>query len=508
MAFWNRGLRKKVEELEQRLAESDGDIYTGVDPDEFLWRPINYLGYRDLPRITHKRAQDVAFTLWRQNPLGHRITELNRDYIVGDGITWSATNPDVEEVITEFWNDPTGSGESMDLWIPRWGLELGLFGELCLEAFTGDVSGVVQLGYIDPIQIKSVTTVQNNPLVSDIVWISKKGTGQKGQPVKIIRPRAGSQADDSGDATDSSSDDEGPTPEGDTLEGDCFYFAVNKISNATRGWPDLLSVADWLDAYDQTLWNTLERSILARAFIWDVTLQGMDQTGIDTWTRKNSKPPKTGSVRAHNDKVTWKAEAPPLGSYEAAKEAQMILEHIAGGAGFPKFYLSAAEDVNRATAIEMGSPTVKRLQMRQGYFVASIERILHFVLDQAKVAGRISVDTEGLMPAHDDDGTATSERHKPHELVQVHAPEISVKDTEGAGDTLNKVTAALSVMVTEKLISQDVARQVIASVLSQLGVDYDPKEEPEDDPGTPDPQLQKLAAMLTTPPTVRDRLST
>lgn len=46
----------------------------------------------------------------------------------------------------------------------------------------------------------------------------------------------------------------------DFTDGECFYFAVNDLSTAPRGYSDLLASADWSDAYEQFLFGELERA--------------------------------------------------------------------------------------------------------------------------------------------------------------------------------------------------------------------------------------------------------
>ncbi len=455
--------RAIAEAVEKKLREAHVGV---IDTDEAEWRSLTG-SKRDLPSITHDFAIEVAFTLYQQNPLAHRALELMRDYVVGDGITFSAQNPEVAEVLEDFWDDDVNRVPAR---IFDWALELGLFGEWVPEAFVGGVSGVVRLGHIDPSQIKGVDPVEGNPLVADVVRVKKRGFGIKGKPLKIIRDRGNG-----------------------VLEGDVFYFRINAVSNATRGWPDLLHVADWLDNYDRLLWDMAERAALIRSFIWDVTLKGADQVQIDAWLRKNRTAPKAGSVRAHNESEEWRPEAPELGSSETAQEAEVLLEHIAGGMGLPKHWLSSAEDVNRATALEMGAPTVRRLAARQQYFLRCLSQIVRYVLEQAQAAGRIKT-TEGLVEVFEDgepvlEPDGSPKLVLPWQAVQLQAPEISPKDVAAAGQLFVNVANALSVAKVEGWLNDQAAREVLAVVLSQLGFEFDPRmAEPEEEEGEEEPE--------------------
>lgn len=440
-----------------------------IEPDEEGWRSLGALT-RDLSGITLDRVQKVAFDLYQRNPLGHRLTELVRDFVVGDGITYSVTNPYVQEVVDRFWHD---SVNRIDQRNDNFALELGLYGELAPEVFVGPVSGVTVLGYVDVGQIKKVVHLPRNPLVLDTMFVREKGFGVAGRPLQVIRDRGNG-----------------------ILEGDVFYWRVNAVSNASRGWPDLMHVADWLDAFDQLLWEMVERARLARSFIWDVNLKDADQTKVDDWLRRNGEAPRSGSVRAHNDQVQWSAVAPELGSFESAKESEVIKDHLAAGAGVPKVWLSAAEDVNRATATEMGAPTTRRLSRRQRYYLDCIGDMVRLVVERATLAGAIPTDARGRAQVYDEQGQPTEQYEVPWKLVTLQGPEISTRETARMGGVLRQVADGLAVAESKGWFGVDTSRRVVAAYLNQMGIAFDPAqeppveepEEPDDEPATPDPR--------------------
>lgn len=420
-----------------------------VDPDEHLWRSLSETR-RDLPSYTHERAQNIAYILSQQNALGHRLTELMPDFIVGDGITWSCTNPDVREVVEEWWTDDVNDLEMRQ---HQFALELGMYGELLPEALTGEVSGVVQLGYIDPGQVKRIEALADNPLVMDKV-VAKIRADER--TLDVIRDRGAGR-----------------------LEGEIFLFKVNSVSNATRGWPDLLHVADWLDMYDQLLWEMVERARLARSFIWDVEIDG-DDAEVKKYAKEHGKqPPRSGSIRIHNKKVKWTAVAPQLGSFEAAAEAEIQLAHIAGSFGVPKHWLSATADVNRATAVEQGAPSVRKLARRQKYFVSCLRRMVRYTVEQATLHKRIPSD-DGLVPLYDENGNETGETAPAWKSVRLHAPEISPRDSYRAGQLLLQLTQALAAAEEKGWFGKDTSRRAVAAALSQMGVEFQPNNAPDE----------------------------
>src|SRR5688572_10600888 len=62
---------------------------------------------------------------------------------------------------------------------------------------------------------------------------------------------------------------------------------------------------------------------------------------------------------------------------------------VATGAILPEHYLAEGGNANRATAAEMGLPSIKRFQRRQQVFRALLARVIERVLEEATRVGRL-----------------------------------------------------------------------------------------------------------------------
>ncbi|MBI5789301.1 MAG: hypothetical protein HZA78_10645 [Candidatus Schekmanbacteria bacterium] len=438
--------------FKQKLAEAlFGDVIqtkvreaysygVGVDSDDWQYRKLTGKADKDLSPLTQERMLKIASHLYDTNPLAHRIIEMTKDFVVGEGIGYQAQDKRVKELLDEFWYDPVNH---WDLKQHQRALELGLYGEQCYPVFVNEVNGHVRLGYIDPLQIAEVVPDEGN--VEEIKKIRLKGQGgSPGQEITIISPDEDPLSPTYGYLTGAKGHRQ------DAGAAGSFFFAINKVSNATRGRSDLLCLSDWIDAYDQLLFNRLDRAALLNAFIWDITLEGMDGRQIQEWLRQNQAP-KPGSIRAHNERVKWEAVSPDLKSAEAETEAKLIKSHILGGAGLPPHWFAEGGDVNRATAAEMGEPVIKHLRSRQRYFRYMLEHIFRFVIDQAIIHRRLP---KGI--------------NRGFSLIM---PEISLKDTLKLSSSLQQVTNSLSTAQEKGWITSDAARKVFANLVSQLGVE-------------------------------------
>lgn len=466
-------------ETKVQSALSETTIGSGatIDADENEFRRLTGTS-RSLSTIEMDRAQAIALHLWRRNPMAHRLTEMLADFVVGDGITFEAEDPDVMEVMDEFWHDP-----KMQLHLRHRDLvrDQSIYGEQAWEAVVNETSGRVRLRYIDPDRIKDVKVNSENALEDAAVILKPKDVGSP----PIVLPTV-------------TFDDE-TDPTAPKWEGKSFYFGVNRVAGQSRGVPDLLAIADFADGYDQLLFNSIERSALINGFVWDVTLTGSTDTQVNEWAQKHGEAPPPGSVRAHNDKETWAAVAPNLGNADMMALGRPVKNMALGGFGAPEAWFAEGDSANRATLAAQGDPTYRLITSRQTVVGAAWTHVFGFVIAMAIDAGRLPVNV--------------------NREFRVILPEPSSADMAALGTTITALTTALAAAEEAGWLSKDTARSIFAAVVSGFGVEVDPKDEEakvEDeadeaeqeaiDAGLPTPNEQKamaaqnLAGMNGTPP--------
>ena len=404
----------------------------GGSSEDSQWRSLTTDHLRDINILTHRRMQDIAFYLYDTNPMAGRIIEIIEDFIIGDGFTFKAENEEVQEVLDNFWNDPDNNlDEEMNINV----VELFLFGELCLPVWVNPANGSVKLGYIDPKTILKIKKDPKNPKINKtLIW--KKVRGNKEYSMDIINIDKTLASKTYG-----------------KLAGDCFYFTVNKVSSATRGRSCLLRLADWLDGYDQFLFARLERAFLLNNYIWDVECEGMNKGELEEFV-KNLSTPRPGSIRAHNEKIRWKAETPKLEAADASSEANLFKNQILGGAGFPGHWFAEGDKTTRATAMEMSLPTLKNLKSKQKKIKFLIKRMFNFVIDQAITAKTLKENIDRTFKV-------------------VPCPIVSRDNTKGTAEAMSGLVSGLVQASDKKWITDDKAKVVLNAVISQLGVDIE-----------------------------------
>ena len=424
---------------------------------------------RDLPPIVHERVLKAAYWLYLSNPLARRVIDVTRDYVVQGGVTVQARGDDddlraaQQDIIEKFWDDPDNA---MDLSLYQQVAELGLYGEQIWSAAVNPVDGRVSLGYVDPEEVKDVIVDPKNTKIVRAVVLKGDGPNDS-RYLKVINYDQTPGAKTYGRLVGAETDAQGQVIEtlkvGDkeiSYDGSCFFFAINKVSNAKRGQSDLATLIDWIDAYDQFLMNELDRSLLMKAFVFDVACQGMTEEQIKEYAKANGVP-KPGSVRYHNEKITWAAVSPDLKTADAQIGADLLLGHTATGAGIPKLWLGGSVDVNFATARELSEFGFAKLNARQRFVRYMVERVIIFVHDCAELKGQLPrrADLKDGRPA-------------PWMFV-VTLPEIRARDLKSGADTTKAIVDAVMTARADTLIDEQVAQEAIAVGLSELGLDVD-----------------------------------
>lgn len=394
------------------------------------------------------KVYEQSYYLYKTNPLAMAAIEIMTDFVVGEGFTFEATGK-LQDEFEKFWNNPNNNWEIRQENKVR---ELGLYGNQYYTVAVNQFTGRVELGYIDPARVKDVHFLRGNTEVIDRIelWPETMAGKSEGEMLPVIR-----------EVTDE---------RGTRLEGKVFYFSVNRVSNAKFGTSDLLSSFEWMDIYDQFLFNAAERTLLQDAYVWDYEWQGLSEQEIKKKSRAYRHAPKPGSSRHHNEKVKIQAIGPNHNGNQNTKiMADLIKMYAIMGMRIPEHWLSDGGDVNFATAKAMGTPIFKMLRRRQKLWVAQLDLIFRFVAERL-LAARL-IDQEEF-----DAGW------------KINASEISVEDHVERASTLNTVGQSLALAETSGWLTQAQAADTYKSTATRLGIEIRPEAQLPDagDAANPD----------------------
>lgn len=383
---------------------------------------------RDLSPMQQDRMLEIAWFLWETNPFARRLIQMMTDLVVGEGVGVEAKDPKILAATLRVWNHPINrlaerSRELHDA--------LALNGELILPVGVNDVSGVPTIGFIEPYQVEGVELSVDNVLVPERLRL-KKGPGDADHKrLEIIRPN----------------------PSTGLLEGEVFYFAINKLPNSGRGRSDYLPLADWLDLFDQFMFAEVERVRLLSTFVWDLEVKGATPE-ILRQRMAEIGTPKAGSVFGHNENEKLDAVAPELNASDRSETARLLTIHIAGSLGMPITWFGWPEG-NRATIEGQADVALKTPAARQKQFGAFLNMIIRYGLERQRAANPVLF------------------RGIENDTFGVTMPEIAPKDISRVGMVLAPVVAALDTAMQNRTMSRRVATMIQLALVKHLGTGLD-----------------------------------
>lgn len=431
------GLAARREEATTRFARAREALLGGpgvvIDPDDHEFQRLSSgqrFRTRDLTPIQQDRMLEIAWYLVEANPFAARLVGLMTDLVVGEGLTVSGKDPALNDIVKRTWHHPINQ---LDRRVRELYQALSLNGELILPVARNPITGIPHIGYIDPMQVARVRTRPDNVLVPDVIELKGDG-GAPGATLKVVQE----------------------DPVSGLLTGDVFYFRINAPPNATRGRSDLLRLADWLDLYDQLMFAEVERVKLLSSFVWEVTMEGADESQIRKRLSQLGTP-AAGTVFGHNEKEELRAITPDLKAQDRSEVARMLAIHIGGSFGYPLSWLGFV-DSNRATIEGQADVMLKTPAARQKEFAAQVALILRYAIEGAVTANRALY------------------RDVTTRDVEVHVPEIYAKDIARVGSVVASIVQALDIAQQNGTMSRRAAVVVQLAVLKHLGVDLDIEE--------------------------------
>lgn len=400
-----------------------GRLATG-DEEDFWWRRLSDNWYqKDVLPSTYLELHNMCYEAYNANPLAFAIIEITTSFVLGKGVTVAANLPEVQRVLMDFWDDPDNHMETR---VYALCTELALYGEQFIRFFVNPYNGRVKIRQIDPSIIDEIETDPED--IETVLRFHRRPVGpgatQPGDPAPIS-PSV--QQDFAGAWFQAGSE--------------MVQFTINKVSNAKRGKSDLATLLPWLRRYKDWLTDRVRINKYKGAFLWDVQLTGADRKTIERKKAEYMYPPEPGTVVIHNEAERWTAVKPEINANEAVEDGRALKLMVAVGCQLPEHYLSDGSNGTRATAAEMGLPTLLKFQRRQQMVKYMLRSILDRVLLEARKAGRLSADLDTT--------------------YEVIFPEIDVDDHQTLAGATQTLVTALSAAKAQGWVSDETAMRLL-----------------------------------------------
>jgi hypothetical protein len=444
----SRPARATEATIDQLVATGAAGVY-GIDPidGDTGYVRVGQTG-RAIPVWTREKVRAYSVAAYRSNPLARAIIDTYVAFAVGDsGLTVHCPVPEVMGTATGFWHDPRVNMAGRQELFVRDHL---IHGETLLQMLVGETTGVCRLNPIDCTRIVDVEVESGN-----VLWPAKVHISQLGADDKVLSI---AQVDDvTGLRT------------GETL----FWPSFKALLSDQRGDPFLMPIIDQLDDYDTVLSNLVDRTALARYLVWDVTLKGQDQPGVDEWIKKRGglHVPRSGTIEVHNDAVEWKPQSVTTGAAEDSVTASSLMTNIAGGAGLGKTWLAEPDGANRATSLSMAEPIRRRVGSVQNIWLGYQTELLRYVVDQA-VAARM---LEPMVSVPRGPGDSEGVEIPASQSVTVHGPEVAAAESQVTAQVLVALAQSLTSLVVANVMTPAAAKVAAKKAWEQfVGVPYTP----------------------------------
>ncbi len=408
---------------------------TGYDPDSLLpghehFRRASGASIRTVPTHEHRQALHKAFTERRQNPIAHRIVEMRADFIVGTGMRPQSEDEELQDFLTEFWEDPVNDfPHDQHAQVTSFRAD----GEALGEPLVNPVTGRTRILWHDVAAISEVlphVRYVTKPGRVRFAWGDGRSSGMivaPGEPELVV-----ARWEDYAAA--------GVKP--------VLYYRTNAVVGVLRGFGDLYHLVEYVQALDNASFAMLERILVAITFVWILRGKGLRPREVEQIlaTLRTGKPGESLYLR---EGTTIESVFPDLKSGDFSEAFRTFKNLILGGSGTPEAWFGDGDAANRATLAEQGTPLFRSLLRAQMEQRALYESVCDFAVERAAEKGLISPAAAGS-------------------TYTIETEPISKQDDAKVADLLVKTQSALDYGVDTKALTPKEAALAYRALLTQI----------------------------------------
>lgn len=364
----------------QTLQESINKLSEAVSTSETGWINVSQ-GFVpwELTGEERQRVIEKVREAYKKNPLAGQIVDIKRYFTMGQGISFKAEDPEVNEVLKAFWQDESNK------WFQRQSQlsdDLEIDGEFYLRFFTDQYTGRVQVRCIPAWQITDIVTDQNDaekPLYYRREWVEQRWDPES-KLYAIVKYHTGVDAD--------------YIPADEIL-----HVKIGAPLYAKFGQSPLYRVLGYLNAYKEWLEDRAKLNKARAAFAWKKKIKSAAAgvagaasgvlgvlNKVITGAEKPT-PPKTGGVIVENEAVEWDIVQAKIGADDASEDGRAIKLMICAGSGIFEHYLGDAKVGNLASTKSMELPMLKMFEWRQKLFEEVFLSMFRRIIRAAVTAG-------------------------------------------------------------------------------------------------------------------------
>ncbi len=400
--------RAQVGWLEESLADLETRMYSSQ------WQLLTAQGDREFTRLGLTQITAVNRVMATKNPLIKRGLQIRQAYVWGQGVSITARDSDVNDLVQAFLADP-GNKRVLTSAQAQQTLEraLGTDGNVFISLFTAPLRGKVQARILPWDEITDVVT---NPEDVSEPWFYRRdwwdqhrdpSTGGIIEQRRIaFYPALGHNPRQRPASMRGMVDGQsGPI----MWDAPVVHVKVNDHLHWKWGVGDAYAAVDWAQAYKDFLtdWAVLVKAL--SRFAWRLTSKGSKQAqakakvaaapATDTYT---GEPRRAGATALLPAEMALEA-VPKTGATIDSDSGRPLAAMVAAALDVPVTMLLGDPGTTgaRATAETLDTPTERAMQQRQGLWGDVLHQVLGHVIASAvkaprgPLSGRVVRDESG-----------------------------------------------------------------------------------------------------------------
>lgn len=387
------------------VAEGAGSSYL---PQDYI-NDANFIAAGAVStQLNFMRAVMRGELLSMTNGIYHRVLEIGRDHICGQGAEIEVETEDesLQPVIASLNKlcQEHFAKNGVAAKLPQWVYEALQAGELAIPAKCNNTTGEVRLGDIPARWIQDVT--QDPYSASDVLAIKVEQAdlfrntsgmyevqyGGAAQWMKVIRECESPYLCDAEGKTivDPTTGLAKPDPDCGKLSGEVAFLRLGNLRGAKRGQGDGFAIQDLCIELEQFIFSFRRAYEMQLAVVFEETYQGVDEKKIDEYSKRVI--PTGPFPYVHNKGVEFKMHSPALNVGEMTETIATMVRLIAGIMGIPEFMLGDGTGTNVATAEQQTPALYQKFNQKRQIFQDYFSNIFRFIATQASKRGQIADD--------------------------------------------------------------------------------------------------------------------
>jgi hypothetical protein len=355
------------------------------------WRMLSRISEEEFTRDGLRQITSLARIMRLKNPIIKRSVDVQRLYVWAQGVSISAEDEAVNEVLQEFADDERNRAEltSHQAYSDK-EVDLQQDGNLFFRFFINAQTGRVRVRTVDPQEIDDILCNPEDakePWFYRRVWTQQQLSGKQ-ETLTAYYPDFRFVPKTPGEI-------EGMLPNDYPVEWGTpvYHVAVNRIGR--WGVSEYYAALDWALAYKNFLeqlasvWSALARWAAQLKVPGGVRGVAAAKAKLNTTMTSSSgetnPPPVTGSTFIHSE-GTQLAPFRTAGATMSAEDGRRLLLQAIAVSGFPETFYGDVSVGTLATAKSLDRPTELKILDRQALWSDIIRDIMNYVLLQSAKA--------------------------------------------------------------------------------------------------------------------------